>query len=74
MNHDKIIELKIGHYRFMIGTMVIVLIALISGCISSYRSNNIDFALIIGIMLFYAFMIVLIYYLMKLFQIMKGLQ
>ena len=74
MNNDKIIELKIGYYKFVIGTFFVGLITLIGGVITSFRKEEFDFFFYVGVFLSYIFTLFLVYLSVKLHKIIKGLK
>ena len=73
MDKDKKIEILINVYKFWIGTLLIILIALIGGLVTSIRSNLYDNIFFIGFILAYLIFITIVYIIMKLNEALKGL-
>ena len=70
--NDKIKEI-IGFYKFAIGSVLVLLIAITSGILSSIRSNEIDYLVYFGALIAYLSFIILVDLLVKLIKILKDL-
>ena len=71
LKDDEKVKETISLYKFIIGSLLLVIIAVASGVINSMRINQLDLFFMVGVIILYVSLVALIFFIIKLIKTFK---